>query len=283
MGLPATTGMAQHGILGLEYADSDDDEGGDDRELGAQSAKEGTVSGKVTLLHTYDSAKNGVEEDEVSDIPIPAAGDIPQAGASPNRAVDNTADVNAENGTNGAVSAARESLEEECILPPEYREPIPLPDDPVFREKFQAVQGKIARWIEYHHKTHVYLTSELRNARDYKNPDFLKHMVDHYSILQYGTCFSSDVFDVSSLPKEDYIEELRRKQRERLQAEERRQRTKLDFHKGGVQVSSFSTSDVNKATAELQAKAQRMMLGRPDVPAPVPAPKKLKWEEGKGN
>ncbi len=48
----------------------------------------------------------------------------------------------------------------------------------------------------------------LRSHRDYSNPDLLQQLVHTYGLNEYGTALRPEVFDVSALPKEDYLGEL---------------------------------------------------------------------------
>lgn len=50
--------------------------------------------------------------------------------------------------------------------------------------------------------------AEVRNRKDYRNPDFLLHAVTYQDIDQIGTCFSKDVFDPHGYDKSDFYDEI---------------------------------------------------------------------------
>lgn len=50
--------------------------------------------------------------------------------------------------------------------------------------------------------------AEVRNRKDYRNPDFLLHAVRYQDIDQIGSCFRKDVFDPHGYDKSDYYDEI---------------------------------------------------------------------------
>lgn len=50
--------------------------------------------------------------------------------------------------------------------------------------------------------------AEVRNRKDYRNPDFLQHAVRYQEIDQIGSCFRKDVFDPYGYDKSDYYDEI---------------------------------------------------------------------------
>ena len=70
-----------------------------------------------------------------------------------------------------------------------------------------AVQATVQRLIEVRQTSNKNITDELRQVRDYKNPDFLQKMVKHFGVHDKGSCFPKDVFDPEALPKEDHYRE----------------------------------------------------------------------------
>ncbi|KAJ0081057.1 hypothetical protein Patl1_10492 [Pistacia atlantica] len=79
--------------------------------------------------------------------------------------------------------------------------------------------------------------AEVRNRKDYRNPDFLLHAVRYQDIDQIGSCFSKDVFDPHGYDKSDYFDEIEadmRRERERKDQETKRNQ-KVEFVAGGVQ------------------------------------------------
>lgn len=98
------------------------------------------------------------------------------------------------------------------------------------------LQDRVAQWLHIQNSQGRYLSDRLRTSRDYRNPEFFRKMVEYWEINEHGTSFNPEVFDPSSLPKEDTLEAL---QKEWL-VEEQRRRTarattgKIEFTKGGV-------------------------------------------------
>lgn len=79
--------------------------------------------------------------------------------------------------------------------------------------------------------------AEVRNRKDYRNPDFLLHAVRYQDIDQIGSCFSKDVFDPHGYDKSDYYDEIEadmRRERERKDQENKKNQ-KVEFVAGGVQ------------------------------------------------
>jgi hypothetical protein len=72
---------------------------------------------------------------------------------------------------------------------------------------FSFVQQKINRFLAYKRAGKSF-NAEVRNRKDYRNPDFLQHAVRYQEIDQIGTCFSKDVFDPYGYDKADYYDEI---------------------------------------------------------------------------
>ncbi|KAJ8761395.1 hypothetical protein K2173_001526 [Erythroxylum novogranatense] len=111
------------------------------------------------------------------------------------------------------------------FLPPPPKEK--CPDDLQKRiDKFLALK-KVGRSFN----------AEVRNRKDYRNPDFLLHAVRYQNIDQTGSCFSKDVFDPHGYDKSDYYDEIEadmRRDRERKEQELKRS-PKVEFVSGGSQ------------------------------------------------
>ncbi|VFQ60330.1 unnamed protein product [Cuscuta campestris] len=118
-------------------------------------------------------------------------------------------------------------------------------DDPL--EKFlppppktkcsDELQQKINRFLEIKKTTGRSFNAEVRNRKDYRNPDFLRHAVQYQGIDEIGSCFSKDVFDPHGYDKCDFYDEIEadiRREMERKERE-RRQSPKVDFISGGTQ------------------------------------------------
>lgn len=70
------------------------------------------------------------------------------------------------------------------------------------------LQEKISKFILLKKKTGRSFNSEVRNRKEYRNPDFLLHAVTYQDIDQIGSCFSKDVFDPHGYDKADYYDEI---------------------------------------------------------------------------
>lgn len=68
-------------------------------------------------------------------------------------------------------------------------------------------QEKINKFLAYK-RCGKSFNADLRNRKDYRNPDFLQHAVRYQDIDQIGTCFSKDVFDPHGYDKSDYVDEI---------------------------------------------------------------------------
>jgi hypothetical protein len=69
------------------------------------------------------------------------------------------------------------------------------------------LQQKINKFLAYQRAGKSF-NAEVRNRKDYRNPDFLQHAVRYQEIEQIGTCFSKDVFDPYGYDKSDYYGEI---------------------------------------------------------------------------
>lgn len=69
------------------------------------------------------------------------------------------------------------------------------------------MQQKINRFLAYKRAGKSF-NAEVRNRKDYRNPDFLQHAVRYQEIDQIGTCFAKDVFDPYGYDKGDYYDEI---------------------------------------------------------------------------
>ncbi|XWS18522.1 hypothetical protein CRYUN_Cryun32bG0051000 [Craigia yunnanensis] len=86
--------------------------------------------------------------------------------------------------------------------------------------------------------------AEVRNRKDYRNPDFLLHAVRYQDIDQIGSCFSKDVFDPHGYDKSNYYDEIdadMKRERERKEQESKKNQ-KVDFISGGSQPGAVLTA-----------------------------------------
>ncbi|GMI82291.1 hypothetical protein like AT1G29220 [Hibiscus trionum] len=86
--------------------------------------------------------------------------------------------------------------------------------------------------------------AEVRNKKDYRNPDFLLHAVQYQDIDQIGSCFSKDVFDPHGYDKTDYYDEIEadmKRERERKEQESKKN-LKVGFVSDGSQPRAVPTA-----------------------------------------
>lgn len=69
------------------------------------------------------------------------------------------------------------------------------------------MQRKINKFLEYK-KAGKSFNAEVRNRKDYRNPDFLLHAVRYQDIDQIGSCFSKDVFDPHGYDSSDFYDQI---------------------------------------------------------------------------
>ncbi|XP_045790010.1 uncharacterized protein LOC123884755 isoform X2 [Trifolium pratense] len=71
----------------------------------------------------------------------------------------------------------------------------------------EELQRKINKFLEYK-KAGKSFNAEVRNRKDYRNPDFLLHAVRYQDIDQIGSCFSKDVFDPHGYDSSDFYDQI---------------------------------------------------------------------------
>ncbi|XP_028764938.1 SAP30-binding protein isoform X2 [Neltuma alba] len=100
----------------------------------------------------------------------------------------------------------------------------------------QELQRKINKFLHYK-KAGKSFNAEVRNRKDYRNPDFLLHAVRYQGIDQIGSCFSKDVFDPHGYDPSDFYDEIEadmRRESERRE-QEKKKAQKVEFISGGAQ------------------------------------------------
>ncbi|GJM93065.1 hypothetical protein PR202_ga09589 [Eleusine coracana subsp. coracana] len=99
-----------------------------------------------------------------------------------------------------------------------------------------ALQQKINKFLVYQRAGKSF-NAEVRNRKDYRNPDFLQHAVRYQEIDQIGSCFSKDVFDPYGYDKSDYYEEIEADMKRELERkeQEKKKNPKVEFIAGGLQ------------------------------------------------
>ncbi|KAE9598924.1 putative SAP30-binding protein [Lupinus albus] len=71
----------------------------------------------------------------------------------------------------------------------------------------EELQRKINRFLDLK-KAGRSFNGEVRNRKNYRNPDFLLHAVRYQDIDQIGSCFSKDVFDPHGCDSSDFYDEI---------------------------------------------------------------------------
>lgn len=100
----------------------------------------------------------------------------------------------------------------------------------------EELQERIIKFLGLKKAGRIY-NAEVRNRKEYRNPDFLLHAVTYQDIDQIGSCFSKDVFDPHGYDKSDFYDEIEADMRREMQRkeEERKRSQKVDFISGGAQ------------------------------------------------
>ncbi|KAL1555972.1 hypothetical protein AAHA92_11650 [Salvia divinorum] len=124
----------------------------------------------------------------------------------------------------------------------------------------EELQEKISRFLVLKKTTGRSFNAEVRNRKEYRNPDFLLHAVTYQDIDQIGSCFCKDVFDPHGYDKSDFYDEIEvdmRREMERKE-QERKKTQKLEFTPGGVQTgNALPTPKINIPTPDSMARDGR--------------------------
>ncbi|KAI3939481.1 hypothetical protein MKX01_038416 [Papaver californicum] len=105
----------------------------------------------------------------------------------------------------------------------------------------EELQEKINRFLALKRAGKSF-NAEVRNRKEYRNPDFLVHAVSYQGIDQIGSCFSKDVFDPYGYDKSDYCDELEADMKHEIdrKEQERKRNSKVEFTPGGAQPGTVS-------------------------------------------
>ncbi|KAL7618330.1 hypothetical protein Lser_V15G04072 [Lactuca serriola] len=102
------------------------------------------------------------------------------------------------------------------------------------------LQEKIIKFLLLKKKTNRSFNSEVRNRKEYRNPDFLTHAVTYQNIDEIGSCFSIDVFNPHGYDKADFYDEIEadlKREAERKE-QEKKKNHKIDFLSAGTATQS---------------------------------------------
>lgn len=69
------------------------------------------------------------------------------------------------------------------------------------------LQEKINKFLAYKRQGKSF-NVVVRNRKDYRNPDFLRHAVRFQDIDEIGSCFSKDVFDPHGYDESDFFDAI---------------------------------------------------------------------------
>ncbi|KAK9274124.1 hypothetical protein L1049_018938 [Liquidambar formosana] len=153
------------------------------------------------------------------------------------------------------------------------------------------LQEKINKFLSYKKRVGKSFNAEVRNKKDYRNPDFLLHAVRYQDIDQIGSCFSKDVFDPHGYDKSDYYDEIAeadmKREMERKEQEKKKSQ-KVDFVAGGMQPGTVSTAP--KINMPIPGVSTMAASGLHSVPSAADAVvrdsrqnKKSKWDKVDGD
>ncbi|KAG9447874.1 hypothetical protein H6P81_014002 [Aristolochia fimbriata] len=160
-----------------------------------------------------------------------------------------------------------------------------LPPPPVIKCS-EELQEKINKFLAYKRAGKSF-NADLRNRKDYRNPDFLLHAVTYQEIDQIGTCFSKDVFDPYGYDPSDYYDKIEADMKREMEKkeQERKQSQKVEFVQGAVQPGTVISA--TKISTQVAAVAASGLLSAPTVPDTATREgrqnKKTKWDKVDGD
>ncbi|EEE55410.1 hypothetical protein OsJ_03523 [Oryza sativa Japonica Group] len=157
---------------------------------------------------------------------------------------------------------------------------------PVTAKCSAALQQKINKFLAYKRAGKSF-NSEVRNRKDYRNPDFLQHAVRYQEIDQIGTCFSKDVFDPYGYDRSDYYDEIEADMKREVERKEleKKKSGKVDFITGGVQapISAAIPKIAAAVSAAAAAGAPLVSISGEGVQKEARPNKKSKWDKVDGD
>ncbi|KAL3520033.1 hypothetical protein ACH5RR_018182 [Cinchona calisaya] len=139
----------------------------------------------------------------------------------------------------GSESAEAEDADVVPLKEPKDIDPLTkfLPPPPEAKCS-DELQEKISKFLRL--KKIKSYNAEVRNRKEYRNPDFLRHAMIYHDIDEIGSCFSKDVFDPHGYNKKlDMRREMERKEQERKRS------PKIDFLSAGTQPGSVPTPKIS--------------------------------------
>ncbi|GLI61282.1 hypothetical protein VaNZ11_003631 [Volvox africanus] len=248
------------GALGLGGYASDDEEEDGSQDHGPEDSMEDkleNVDDKRIFLPNYLS-RESLDLNEVESLEAGSLDD--QRRQCPDGLETSGAEVD---GGKGGASGRLEPDNPLSRLPPELRDPLPTTCS-------EELQARFAQYLDKLRTKGISLTDSITHRKDFRNPDFLQKLVDHFHVQEHGSAFPPEVFDPESLPTEDTIDQLikalEREQERRARLREQQSAAgtaRIDFTKGsgafGHIPASNSASNLAMAQAYAQAAVARVV------------------------
>ncbi|KAG0461183.1 hypothetical protein HPP92_021480 [Vanilla planifolia] len=156
---------------------------------------------------------------------------------------------------------------------------------PVTTDCPQELQEKINRFLAYK-KAGKSFNADLRNRKDYRNPNFLQHAVSYQDIDEVGTCFSKEVFDPHGYHKSDYYDEIEADMKRELEKkeQERKKTQKLDLASTCTQPAAVTPAlKMNAPLPALLSSALQPSSTNVDAARDSRINKKSKWDKVDGD
>ncbi|GLU13823.1 hypothetical protein SLE2022_304330 [Rubroshorea leprosula] len=126
--------------------------------------------------------------------------------------------------------------------------------------------------------------AEVRNRKDYRNPDFLLHAVRYQDIDPIGSNFRKDVFDPHGYDKSDFIDEIEADMKREMERkkQENKKNMMVEFVSAGIQPTHKLSIPIAGASAGT-AGATRPAPAAADNVARDGRSKKSKWDKMDGD
>ncbi|EFJ46830.1 hypothetical protein VOLCADRAFT_105349 [Volvox carteri f. nagariensis] len=246
------------GALGLGGYASDDEDDDYSQEPGPEDNTEDQSNGDHgpgVLLPNYRSREsldlNGLEDEALAE----------ERRRSPETAETSGADGGGDEGYGTGRLDPDNPLNR---LPPELRDPLPTTCP-------EELQARFSQYLDKLRSKGISLTDSITHRKDFRNPDFLQKLVDHFHVQEHGSAFPPDVFDPDSLPPEDIIDQLikalEREQERRARLREQQSAAgtaRIDFTKATGQFGHIpaSNSATNLAMAQQAAAFAQAAVAR---------------------
>ncbi|KAI4371010.1 hypothetical protein MLD38_019290 [Melastoma candidum] len=133
----------------------------------------------------------------------------------------------------------------------------------------RELQDKVRKFLKYK-KAGKSFNAEVRNRKDYRNPDFLLHAVTYQGIDQVGSCLSKDVFDPHGYDLSDYYDQI---EADMKREQERKRSQQIDLVSGGAQAAAAAA--LQKVNMSLTGDGLRAV----DTALRDGRQKKSKWDK----